>query len=124
MKVKILNKVIKLLEESAKGGNVFAMFNLGIAHFYGYTGQPNIKLAIEWFEYSNLPEGFIISSRYYDSIDDEERAKFFKEKAENLGYGQKWRNFARQKSGLGGASGVDINLPWPQTPNGIKPFKF
>ena len=60
--LEMFQKVIYLLEESAKGGNVFAMFNLGVAHLYGYSGKQDPLLAKEWFEASNLPEGYIAVS--------------------------------------------------------------
>ena len=31
---------------------------------------------------------------------------------------------ARKHTGLGGAGGIDINLPWPEMPNGTKPEIF
>ena len=42
-------------------------------------------------------------------------------RAFKLGFGTEWRQLSRKYTGLGGAGGVDINLPWPQMPNGIKP---
>ena len=120
----LLDKVIRLLEESAKGGNFFAMFNLGIAHLYGYTGKPDIKLANEWFEISGLPEAFMIISSYYLSINDKKTSEKYTNRAKRMGFGKKWRKVSRIRTGLGGASGVDINLPWPTMPNGNKPQKW
>ena len=117
----ILGKVIKLLEESAKGGNVFAMFNLGIAHVYGYTGKVNLELAKDWFEFTNLPEGLMAASLYYENIKDIKMVNKLRSRAFKLGFGTEWRQLSRKYTGLGGAGGVDINLPWPQMPNGIKP---
>jgi len=119
--VEVLREVILLLEESAKGGHVFAMFNLGIAHLYGYSGVQNIKLAKEWFEITNLPEGLIAASMYYDSIGEMKKVKYFKDRAYKMGYDSIWRKKVRNNVGLGGAGGVDINLPWPELPKGIKP---
>ena len=117
----LLNKVINLLEESAKGGNVFAMFNLGIAHVYGYTGTVNLELAKDWFEFTNLPEGLMAASLYYEGIKDTNMVNLLRSRACQLGFGSEWRQLSRKHTGLGGAGGVDINLPWPQLPNGIKP---
>ena len=117
----LLKATMILLEESAKGGNVFAMFNLGIAHLYGYSGTQDSKLAKDWFEMANLPEGFFAAAMYYNSIGDIQTAELLKKRAHTMGFGSSWRQTARQKTGLGGASGVDINLPWPQLPNGTKP---
>ena len=120
----LLDKVIRLLEESAKGGNFFAMFNLGVAHLYGYTGKPDIKLANEWFEISGLPEAFMIISSHYVSINDKKTSEKYVNRAKRMGFGKKWRKVSRIRTGLGGASGVDINLPWPTMPNGNKPQKW
>ena len=117
----LLKAVIMLLEESAKGGNVFAMFNLGIAHLYGYSGVQNKALAKDWFVMANLPEGFVAASMYYTSIGDLQHAERLKRRAHTLGFGSAWRRRARQNTGLGGAAGVDINLKWPQLINGVKP---
>lgn len=116
-----LKQVIMLLEESAKGGNVFAMFNLGVAHLYGYTGKRDIQLAKEWFEMSNLPEGFVCASMFYDSIGNVSLANQWRERARKMGYYSNWRQHSRKSTGLGGAGGVDINLSWPPLSNGIKP---
>ena len=120
----ILNETIKLLEEAAKGGHVYAMFNLGIAHLYGYTGNQNIELATKWFKASGLPEGLVATSMYYDSIRDSVTSIKLKENAYKLGYKTQWRKLARIHSGFGGTSGVDINLPWPTMPSGNKPVEW
>lgn len=119
-----LQQVIVLLEESAKGGNVFAMFNLGVAHLYGYTGVQDTRLATEWFEITNLPEGFVCASMFYDSIGKVRDAKRLRERARKMGYFSSWRRSSRSVTGLGGAGGVDINLPWPPLPNGVRPQRM
>ena len=116
-----LKQVIELLEESAKGGHVFAMFNLGIAHLYGYSGNADIQLAKDWFESCELPEGFMLAAMYYDSQNDAETADALRKRAVAMGYGTQWRKLTRNQTGLGGAGGVDINLSWPTMPNGNKP---
>ena len=121
--MEILKIVINLLEESAKGGDVFAMFNLGIAHLYGYTGIVDMELAKDWFIYSNLPEGLYVGSLYYLEKDSK-ISNNLRERAKRLGFGTKWRQEARQHTGLGGAGGIDINLPWPEMPNGTKPERW
>ena len=117
----ILKEAIDLLEQAAQGDHLYAMFNLGIAHLYGYTGERNIELATKWFKASQLPEGLVATSMYYNSIGDSETANKLKESAAKLGYGTIWRKHMRRHTGLGGAGGVDINLPWPTMPNGLKP---
>ena len=119
----ILDDVIGLLEESAKGGNTYAMFNLGIAHLYGYTGNTNMEVANEWFYESSLAEGFYVSSMYHNYKKNSIMSENMKQKAESLGYGTKWRRNARNSTGIGGASGVDLNLNWPTQPD-IFPEKF
>lgn len=121
--MEILKTIINLLEESAKGGDVFAMFNLGIAHLYGYTGIVDMELAKDWFIYSNLPEGLYVGSLYYLEKDSK-ISNNLRERAKRLGFGTKWRQEARQHTGLGGAGGIDINLPWPEMPNGTKPERW
>ncbi len=120
----LLSRVINLLEDSAKGGNVFAMFNLGIAHLYGYTGKVDMDLAKDWFEYSDLPEGLFAASLYYQRKQDLFMMNKLRNRAQILGFGTEWRKASRTRTGLGGASGIDINLSWPQMPNGIKPEIF
>lgn len=119
--IEILKIVINLLEESAKGGDVFAMFNLGIAHLYGYTGKIDRELAKDWFIQSNLPEGFFIASLYYDNNNNKKLANDLKKKAELLGYGKYWRRDARERTGTANAGGVDINMSWPSFSNGNRP---
>ena len=119
----LLNDVIGLLEEAAKGGNTYAMFNLGIAHVYGYTGKLNMDVANEWFEESGLAEGFYVVSMYHNYKKNKVMAENMKRKAESLGYGTSWRKKSRNLTGIGGASGVDLNLNWPTQPN-LSPEKF
>tara|TARA_Y100000389_G_scaffold144340_1_gene142693 strand:- start:2564 stop:3997 length:1434 start_codon:yes stop_codon:yes gene_type:complete len=118
--LELLRQVIELLEESAKGGNEFAMFNLGIAHLYGYTGKPDQSIAKSWFEMSGLPEGYIFVA---ENLTNKITSKKYKDRAMKMGYGTEWRQLIRQHTGLGGAGGVDLNLPWPTLPNGQNPKK-
>lgn len=113
-------EVVNLLEESSKGGNVYAMFNLGIFHSYGYFGKDE-NLAKEWFEASGLPEGFCAAS---ELTSNPEKKRKLKQRATNMGYDTRWRKMARQTTGLGGAGGVDLNLPWPQLGNSMKVQKW
>ena len=61
---------------------------------------------------------------YYDSIGDTVTSIKLKENAYKLGYKTQWRKLARIRSGFGGTSGIDINLPWPTMPNGNKPVEW
>lgn len=118
-----LKIVINLLEESAKGGDSFAMFNLGIAHFYGYSGKIDRELSKDWFIESNLPEGLYIASLYYVN-NNIKIADELKIKAKKLGFGTNWRKMARERTGIGGAGGVDINLCWPNLSNNKRPINL
>lgn len=99
------------VEEAALLGHTFAMFNLGIAHVYGYgTGKIDTDLAAEWLVQSGLPEGFYVASFQAASVGDTHRQERFNEQAKVLGYYHPWRKEARQRTGSGGAGGVDINI--------------
>jgi len=107
---------IQHLEAAAFSGHPYAMFNLGIAHLYGYgheNGTQNPNLAVEWFISCGLPEGYAFAAEYLQSIGNKEKAKQFQERAKLLGYGTPWRQQARENTGSGGASGVSLNLNWP-----------
>ena len=104
-------KAIHHLEEAAKGGHVFAMFNLGICYTYGYSrsdGVPNFELAAQWYEASGLPEGLFAKSLYLGSVGKTEESKEFRDKAATLGFGTPWRQMARERTGSGGYVFVDI----------------
>ncbi|VEU44261.1 unnamed protein product [Pseudo-nitzschia multistriata] len=119
-----VKRAIWHLEEAAKGGHVFAMFNLGIASTYGYgstDGTRDFELAIEWFEASGMPEGFFAKSMYLGMIGKTQEAEEFQKRAATLGYGQPWRKVARERTGSGGSGGVTLNLPWPPLPTGETP---
>ena len=111
------------LEQSAKGGHVMAMFNLGIAHLYGYSVTKDSFLAGSWFKRSGLPEGLYAKSVECRSRGSETEADAYEEQARNLGYGLPWRKQSRKHTGSGGAGGVDLNLPWPKK-DGFAPLIF
>ncbi len=122
-----MSKALSHLESAAKGYHPFAMFNLGIAHLYGY-GYPDSKrdmnLAGEWFEASGLPEGLFIRSMHLDALGKNREAEMYRRRAALLGYGSPWRKAAREQTGSGGAGGVSLNLPWPISKFGNKPDEF
>lgn len=120
----LVMKALYHLESAAKGGHPFAMFNLGIAHLYGYgypSGERDPGLAAEWFEASGLPEGLFVKSMHLNALGEHKQAADFKRRASLLGFGSEWRKAAREYTGSGGAGGVDLNLPWPVSPYGNKP---
>merc|ERR1712228_709339 len=116
---------VQCLLTAARGGHAFSMFNLGIAHVYGY-GVPGLDpyLAAQWFLASDLPEGLAAAAMYRRSVGDEAEAQILQERAERIGYGAPWRKISRERTGSGGAPGADINLPWPLLPSGLKPLTF
>jgi hypothetical protein len=116
-----LTRVLWHLEQAARLGHAFAMFNVGLAHVYGY-GTPNhhidADLAAAWLVQSGLPEGYYVASLQAASVHDHERAQRYEQRAQKLGHGQPWRRHARRQTGSGGAGGVDLNLPWPAAHDG------
>ena len=95
---------VQHLESSALGGNPFAMFNLGVAH-----GRS--RLGLEWFVASGLPEGYYAASVWLESHGESGAA--YKRRASILGYPSRLREMARERTGVGGAAGVPLYLPWP-----------
>ena len=118
-------QAIHHLEEAARAGHSFAMFNLGICSTYGY-GQTDgalrdFELAIQWFEASGLPEGFFAKSLYLQQTGNMGRGEECRRKASALGFGSPWRRPAREQTGSGGSSGAKLNLHWPPLPTGEMP---
>ena len=122
----VLLQVIEHLEESAAGGHPFAMFNLGMVHLYGFaTTEQDTQLAAAWFEASGLPEGLAAAAMYYASqVGGQQKASDLQRCALQLGYGTPWRVLAREKTGYGGAAGIDLNLAWPPNAQGQVPPKW
>jgi len=94
----------------------------------------NMKMAADWFESCGLPEGLAAAGQYYgglayqqqqqhqsQSLQTLELAKEFQRRAVSLGFGTPIRVHARKMTGYGGASGVDINLPWPPNSDRQRP---
>lgn len=120
----LVAKAIEHLEEAARGGHVFAMFNLGICHTFGYASKDNsvdYDLATEWFEASGLPEGLFAKAMYLKAIGNHVEADIYREKAATLGFGTPWRKDARERTGSGGSHGPKLNLDWPPLPGGVMP---
>ena len=106
-------EAVALFEAAALAGHAFAMYNLGIAHLYGY-GVPrrDPDLAAEWFEASGLPEGMAAVAMHRDWMGRPEEAARWRERASRLGFGTPWRKPAREATGTGGAGGVDLHSNW------------
>ncbi len=117
----IMPTVMRHLEGAAYGGNPYAMFNLGLAHLYGYYDYGRVRdpeLAGEWFAASGLPEGYHAKGMHLRSKGSIAEAEEFERRALALGYGSAMRKMARERTGLGGASGIDLNLQWPPLMDG------
>ena len=121
----VLSRVVQLLEEAAIRGHVYAMFNLGIAHCYGYgIHQIDTDLAALWFIQSGLPEGYYAAAHQAASMGNVSRQKQLDDMARKLGYYEQWRTEARERTGSGGASGVNLNMKWPVSVDGRLPPNF
>ena len=120
-----VNRAIAHLEKAAYAGHAFSMFNLGIAHTFGYVnGTINADLAGEWFEQSGLPEGYAVAASQAGVSGNKKREKEMLKRAQDMGAFAPWRTQARKNTGSGGASGVDLNLPWPPAFDGRRPPEF
>jgi hypothetical protein len=117
-----LQRAVWHLEQGAIFGNPFSMFNLGIAHIFGYGMEHgNMDVAVEWFVQSGLPEGYYAASI---SVKDPSRKKAYEDLARALGHYESWRVEFRGRGGSGGAGGVDLNMKWPRAKDGRSPPKF
>ena len=122
---KTLSRVVQLLEEAANRGHPYAMFNLGIVHCYGYgIHHVDTELAASWFIQSGLPEGFYAAAYQAAAMGHNLRQQRLDGIARKLGHYEPWRKAARERTGSGGASGVDLNLKWPVAADGRQPPRF
>jgi len=122
-----LAQVVKHLELASYSGHAFAQFNLGMVHTFGYNNtDPNIDtdLAGEWFEFCGLPEGYFVASHQAKSVGNLQRENQMMERAKIMGHFAPWRAQARHNTGSGGATGVDLNLPWPPNSENRQPPRF
>lgn len=119
-----VRKAVAHLEDAARGGHTFAMFNLGVCHAYGYGAADGVRdgaLAAQWFEASGLPEGLFAKALYLAAVGRPEDAEEYRRKAAVLGFGAPWRKEARERTGNGGSAGPKLNLKWPHLPGGEVP---
>jgi TPR repeat protein len=120
-----VQQTIKHLENAAYSGHAFAMFNLGLVHTFGYAnGTIDTDLAGKWFEESGLPEGYFVAANAAAAAGFTMREQQMMKRAQEMGYFTPWRIKARQNTGSGGASGVDLNMPWPPAFDGRRPPSF
>jgi hypothetical protein len=120
----LLIQMIRHLENAARLLHPFAMFNLGIAHSFGYgdaNGVADPQLGAEWYQASGLPEGYAARAEYEKSMGHLQEAEYFQKRAQILGYGSNFRVKAREVTGYGGAGGVSLNLFWPPLSDGRMP---
>ena len=121
----ILSRVVQWLEDAAIRGHAYAMFNLGIVHCYGYgIHQIDTDLAALWFIQSGLPEGYNAAAYQADAAGNKSRQQQLDDMARKLGYYEPWRKGARERTGSGGATGVDLNMKWPVSMDGRRPPRF
>ena len=107
-------RAVALLEESAAlgasphGGAVKAMYNLGIAHLYGYgVVHRNHSLAMEWFQASRLPEGYFAVALGHRALDATGlQTAEWDQRARRLGFGTQARRVHQS------AGGFDLHI-WP-----------
>lgn len=122
----LIMKALIHLEKAALGRHPFAMFNLGIAHLYGYgypNGMNDQDVAGQWFETCGLPEGIYLRSLQMNALGKKKEAEDYLKQATILGHGSPIREGARKLTGSGGAGGVDLNLMWPISAFGNRPDK-
>lgn len=118
-------QAIEHLESAAYLGHAFAKFNLGMVHTYGYgNGIIDATLAGQWFEACGLPEGYYVAAQEAQAVGNTNRYQEMIQHAQIMGFFAQWRQLARQSTGSGGATGVDLNLPWPPAKDGRQPPKF
>ena len=85
---------VKMFEAAAaggtgtkQGGGAFAMYNLGVAHLFGYGGlNRNITVAHDWFQLSGLPEAMIDLSLLAMSKGELGHAAAWEQRADRNGY--------------------------------------
>jgi TPR repeat protein len=117
-----LQQVLRYLEEAAMLGHAFAMYNLGMAHSFGYgVNSVDHDVAREWFIQSGLPEGAYLAAHQAKSRGNTALEQALFQKAAKLGFGTPWRKEVRMETGSGGSGGVDLNLPWPMSRMGRVP---
>ena len=96
---------------AARAGHAFAAFNLGMVYLYGYgVPRPDQEIAGDWFEMSGIPEGLAAVAMHRDATGRSAEAAEWWKRAKVKGYGTAWRKRAREATGSGGATGVDLNL--------------
>jgi TPR repeat protein len=110
-------EAVALFENAALSNSVFAMYNLGVAHLYGFgVASRDLELAYEWFLAAGLrglPEGLYAASLYAGSVGRDDEARNLQQQAHTLGFGQPWRKAARDHTGAGGVPGVSLHSKWP-----------
>lgn len=108
-------RAVKLLEEAAmpgaspQGGSPKAMFNLGVAHLFGYgVERRDPGLAIEWFLRSAIPEAFFYVALSHASGGDRKAERKWDARARRLGFNTKARKMQQD------AGGFALHI-WPTT---------
>jgi TPR repeat protein len=90
------------------GGANMGMYNLGVAHLYGYGGLARDPArAAEWFQASTLPEGMMALSLQHQAHGKFEEASKWESHARRVGFGTAERTMARKQ-------GFDLHSQWPK----------
>ena len=91
------------------GGAPFATYALGIAHLYGYGDlERDAARALEWFEFSGIPEGFMAVAVGLEASGRAADAARWRARAELIGFGSGWLRDSRR------ATPLQLHL-WPTT---------
>jgi hypothetical protein len=86
---------------SAFGGASFGMYNIGIAHLYGFARLPrNPDKAATWFEASGLPEGMMALKLHRSNMGLEAEADEWDAKSRRAGFDTVERSAGRDKVGF------------------------
>ena len=101
-------EAVTMFEAAAVRGHAAAMYNLGVAHLYGFgvpTRDP--QLASEWFLASGLPEGLWAASLHRTAVGNADEGGRLAAQARRLGFG----SGGRQEL----LAHVNLHSPWPDT---------
>ena len=116
-----LRLALSLFEAAAAGRHEFAMYNLGVAHLYGFGTRRDAPLAGRWFAASGLPEGYMAVALQQRGLGHDNESRRWEGRARHLGFGTPWRKVARATAGTGGIGGIPLHSAWPGAGGGEGP---